>query len=407
MKTNIERIEKVPWVVRVLLIVFVAVIPFESIDLLGSDKGSTLSRIFGTILFVSYILTKKHYNKVPKSLIYFAIYYFFVTLRISFTNIADYNEQFRVLLTISQMIILAFVAYDLFKHENIRKDFIVAFGLSCGLLAVLTFFGLATTSIETDYGDRISALGENANKFGQLMAIGIIMLISVWLERKKYNPFVFISSLVAAPFCIWALINSGSRGSLVGLAAGIFIWFLFSSFLFTSNKTLQLKQIVLIIIVGAGIFAAYQLSDVAQQRWNLTFQTHDTAERADIFKASWGMFLDKPLNGWGSVVLYQELGSRLGVQRKDTHNILLWVILEVGLLGGIPWMLGVWGCIKNAISAAKKRRDLIPIMLATTVLISGMSSNNIQKKTFWVIMAFALSSIVINQIQKKPEEEIQ
>jgi O-antigen ligase len=368
---------------------------------MGSDKGSTISRIIGMILFVSYIVTKSHYGKIPKALLYFALYYFFVTLRITFTNVVDYSEQYRVLLTMLQMIAMTFITYDLFKHEYLRKDFIAAFGLSCGFLAILTFFGLATTNIETDYGDRVSAFGENANKFGQLMAIGIIMFMSIWLERKKYHSLIFIFTLISTPFCIWALINSGSRGSLVGLLAGILVWFIFSSFVLKNNKGSLKKQIVIILIIGIGILAVYHFSDIAQHRWNLTFQTHDTGERTDIFYASTDMFLEKPIYGWGSVALTRELGSRLGLQSRDTHNILLWVILEVGLLGGIRWILGIWGCVKNSISAAIKLHDPYPIMLATTVLICGMSSNNFQKKTLWLILAFALSSIVVIQDKRK------
>ncbi|WP_319586145.1 O-antigen ligase family protein [uncultured Desulfobulbus sp.] len=401
MSVKIEKTEKIPWIVEILLIVFLFAIPFESINVLGSDKGSTVSRIIGMILFASYIVTKGRYGKIPKALIYFAVYYFFVTLRITFTNVVDYSEQYRVLLTMLQMIAMTFITYDLFKHEYLRKDFIAAFGLSCGLLAILTFFGLATTNIETDYGDRVSAFGENANKFGQLMAISIIMFLSIWLERKKYHLLVFIGSLISAPFCMWALINSGSRGSLVGLLSGLFVWFIFSSFVLKKNKTSLIKQIAVILIVGIGIFAVYQFSDVAQYRWNLTFQTYDTGERTDIFYAASDMFLEKPIYGWGSVALTRELGSRLGLQSRDTHNILLWVILEVGLLGGIPWIFGVWGCVKNSISAATKLHDPLPIMLATTVLICGMSSNNFQKKTLWLILAFALSSIVIIQDIRK------
>ena len=65
--------ENVSWIVRIFLIIFVAAIPFESINLQGSDKGSTISRIFGVILFISYVLTKKHYDKIPKAFIYFMI----------------------------------------------------------------------------------------------------------------------------------------------------------------------------------------------------------------------------------------------------------------------------------------------------------------------------------------------
>ena len=52
------------------------------------------------------------------------------------------------------------------------------------------------------------------------------------------------------------------------------------------------------------------------------------------------------------LLLLHTTGARTGKERRDTHNLYLWVLTEDGLLGAIPFFFAIWLCVRAACEEA-------------------------------------------------------
>ena len=116
------------------------------------------------------------------------------------------------------------------------------------------------------------------------------------------------------------------------------------------------------------------------------------AGREKIFPAAWGMFQEKPLFGWGPVRHYYELGSRLGQPTRDPHNLYLWLLVETGLLGAIPFFAGLWLCWHAAWKARHSIQGVVPVAMMLCLLVNNAKGTGLTDKLSWIILAYALAS---------------
>jgi O-antigen ligase len=119
------------------------------------------------------------------------------------------------------------------------------------------------------------------------------------------------------------------------------------------------------------------------------------SQRENIFPTLLGMVREKPLLGWGPITNKYELARRLGDavhDRRDAHNIMLEVLTASGLLGAIPFCLGLWLCVQSAWAARASPRGVVPLALLLAVLAGNMSENRIAGPLLWLILGCALAS---------------
>lgn len=130
-------------------------------------------------------------------------------------------------------------------------------------------------------------------------------------------------------------------------------------------------------------------------RFTVTLEEGDMSERQEIYPIGIEMFREKPVLGWGPYVNSQELGNRLAVakyERMDTHNMILYVLTATGLLGSIPFLLGVWLCLKGAWDARHGAQGVLPLAMAACLLTADMSVSGLHWKQHWIVLAYALAS---------------
>jgi O-antigen ligase len=135
------------------------------------------------------------------------------------------------------------------------------------------------------------------------------------------------------------------------------------------------------------------------RRWTQTFELGSAAGREKIFPAAWKMFLERPLLGWGPGRNLVELGVRLrfrtvdtGPAAKDTHNGLLWVLTQTGLIGFIPYMVGLWLCLRAAWRGRARLYGIGPFALVVCVLVINLSVTWQKRKFFWLVLALGTAS---------------
>jgi len=157
---------------------------------------------------------------------------------------------------------------------------------------------------------------------------------------------------------------------------------------------------VVIAGVTIGLLASFvQHSEVMRLRLEETAAEGRMAGREELFPASWRMFVEKPFGGWGPITNQYEVLPRAPHQlpkppstRADAHNLFLDLLTATGLVGGVPFFLGLALCVRAAWRARLGEYGILPLALMAVFLTANMSLNQVTYKPFWVVLAFALAS---------------
>src|SRR5262249_31701621 len=144
--------------------------------------------------------------------------------------------------------------------------------------------------------------------------------------------------------------------------------------------------VIILVTLGALGIVSYQVEGI-RERWEYAIREGDTSGRDKIFEMAWGMVEERPLLGWGPVQHLYELGSRVGMDVRDPHNLCLWLLTEGGLVGTLPFFLGVGLCLQAAWKALNGSEGALPLALLISLLVGGMSGTDFLRKFFWVVHA--------------------
>ncbi len=117
------------------------------------------------------------------------------------------------------------------------------------------------------------------------------------------------------------------------------------------------------------------------------------------------MISEKPLLGWRPVVLWYELGTRTRSPFivRDAHNLFLHLLLEVGLLGAMPFLIGLGLCVRAAWTARVRSLGLFPLVWLITMIAANMSDTMLSTKSLWLvlILSLALGASTVKQYKRK------
>jgi O-antigen ligase len=381
--------------VRYVYYAFIFSLPFEKADV--EIGGFPLSRILGFILVavaIAAALLGKHRLRLevpPKAFWFFMVYlgvYVALGVNVIVNSGPDAGLQTPVIQgirTLIQLLIVFWISYNLMQYERITKGALQTLALSCIIVAGLQSLGM-TGDITTQ--GRQAAFGSNENMIAEILSLGLLIVVGLAYGRENTDlksRFVFwlCSGVLAL-----SIVITGSRGSIIAVMAGLLV-------LFLKGKTLKFKLkmgTVVILAVSLLGWLSYEIPAV-RERWERTYYEGDTAGRDAIFGAAWEIFLEKPFTGWGPVNHIYEVGSRLGLgDSKDTHNIVLWILTESGLVGAVPFFWGLLLCWRAAWRSRHGIQGSLPMSLLVFILIRGMSGSAHYDKLFWVVLAYALSS---------------
>jgi O-antigen ligase len=158
-------------------------------------------------------------------------------------------------------------------------------------------------------------------------------------------------------------------------------------------------------IAVVGVVYIVVNNSTALSRLEASYATGDTSGRGEIFAAAIEMIAEKPLLGWRPVVWAYELGSREGrhYRVRDAHNLVLHLLLEVGLLGAVPFLIGLGLCVRAAWIARVRSLGLLPLAWLVNAIATGMILTPIRNKCFWlaVILSLASEASIIKQHKRK------
>ena len=286
-----------------------------------------------------------------------------------------------------QGLLVFLVAFNLMRFETVARQAWKALMLAAVVLAIMTVLGIMT---QVGVGSqRVTVFGQNPNRAGVLLAMGLLAAIGLAYGPPRTIRHRWLAWPAAALIGM-AMINGGSRGSLIAMAVGLWTFSFY-------GRTLVVKlRNAGITILALGFMGWLAMRSPVMQHRIEQAQAGDLAGRQDIFPAAWHLFTDKPLFGWGPDNQYV-LAVRLRLPparwaSRDTHNLVLEVLTATGLAGSIPVFLGFWLCFWAAWRARAGPEGVLPLALLLAMLVADMSGNYIVLKLQWVILAYAAAS---------------
>lgn len=370
------------------LYLLVASIPFEYPDRSIPLEIPTLT---GAIFLLGTLLhPRRCYGQVPAAVIWFGVYLIAFLL----TMIAGGGEYLSPALSefvvVLQGVLVLLAAGNLMQDEKVATRAMATLVGACVIRAVLPFLGFAkTTSVVWTGGERVSALGQNANSAAMILAAGLIALIGLAYGRRGSRSLLILSGFLGA-LLGFAVLETGSRGGLASLVGGVLVFALAAHTLRARLRNAAIAALAIALL----IFGILRLP-VMKNRLVDSMKTGNMAGREQLYPALWTMFLEKPALGWGPVANTYELAQRIGERERPlraAHNIVLELLTATGVVGAIPFLVGAWLCARAAWRSRRGSHGVLPLALFCSVLISNMSGDWIAAKLIWIILAYAFAS---------------
>jgi O-antigen ligase len=370
------------------LYLLVASIPFEYPERTIPLEIPTLT---GAIFLLATLFHPRAcYGRLPAAVLWFAVY--LAVYLASMVVTGEYTgEAVSELVVVFQGVLVLLAASSLLRDEKVARRAMITLVAACVVRAALPFVGFAKTANTVwTGGERVSALGQNANSAAMILAAGLVALIGLTFVRRNRSRIRFLVTGLLGALLGVAVLETGSRGGLAALLGGLLVFALAAD----SLRVRVRNGVIALLGIALLTVGAMQLP-VMKNRLADSMLTGNMAGREQLYPALWTMFLEKPVLGWGPVTNTYELAQRIGERERPhraAHNIVLELLTATGLVGTVPFLIGAWLCLRGAWQARRGEHGVLPLALFASLLIANMSGDWIASKLVWLVFAYALAS---------------
>jgi len=366
--------------VRAALYFFVLSIPFELPQIAIPLEVPTLTG--GLFLLATLVQPSTSYRRIPGAVLWFTVYLWMFGLSTLVNRSTHTDLVVPLFLLMLQLVLVLWATSNLLRDPRVMRGVLITLALAVALRAGLQVLGIGATTKEVwTGGERVSAFGQNPNLASIIMGVGAVMLVNL---RPR------LITWPAAAMVAFAVIQTGSRGGLACLAMGLLVWAIMSGRTFGA----KLRGF------GLGVFALGVLafgvlrSDMLRTRL-LAAEGGSLAGREHIYPAAIAMISERPLLGWGPLENQFEIATRIAEQKKDkrdAHNIVLDLLSSTGVLGTIPFLIGMGVCLLSAWRARRGPYGSLPLAISSVTFVGCMSGTWIASKILWLTFAIALAA---------------
>lgn len=371
--------------VRWALYGFVFSLAFDAPGRLPLELTTMTGALF---LLVTLLQPRVCYGQRPAAFWWFLVYLYMYWLAYVLGGGHHVSDAVRSFLFYFQGLLIFLACFNLLRDEYIATRVLRIVVIATAILAVMTILGIAT---KVGAGSqRVTVFGQNPNRAAVMLGAGLLALVGLTYGRAH--------SAIRHRFIVWplaamiglAMVKGGSRGGILAMAAGLWM-FAFGGRTFL----IRLRNAAVAVLAIAFCVWLMFRSPVMARRISAA-EGGDLAGRQKIFPAAWGMFREKPLIGWGPNNQYV-LAVRLRLPpelwtSRDTHNLVLEVLTGTGLMGFVPFFIGIWLCVRAAWKARAGPQGILPFAMLAALAVANMSGNWIVLKLQWVILAYAMAS---------------
>jgi len=334
-----------------------------------------------------------------------------------------------------QLLALTLAAVFLFSYVSSEKRLRILINVVIGTAVASAIFGILRQTTPYNVGSVLPlppdvGYGQfiNRNHFALLMemAFGLIigLLLGSGVQREK--GLIYLAALLP----IWmALVLCSSRGGLIAMLAQIGAAGLLSSVLapkgrsdppqskiLTITQSLPVRLILILALIVGVIFGTLwlggdRLATRIEERPELNAGDGGLrvgANRNDIWKATWRMFLAHPLLGvgmggyWIAVPAYHDASGTMTPQ--EAHNDYLELLASGGLVG---FGMGVWFAVivirRTRQNMAARNRFRRAACLGATIGIAGVAVHSLVDFGLHVVVNALVFTALIVIATSKPQ----
>ncbi|PWT85606.1 MAG: hypothetical protein C5B58_02815 [Acidobacteria bacterium] len=379
---------RLPMSIRWSILLFAFSLPFEQIELTLS--GVSLARITGVLVLASCLL----HHRLALSKPHVAYWLFSGYLVVHFVRgaIVDngfFGGFFLPFLTLIQLVIVAWLLSEPLKRQEYAIQVLVTFCVANMVLTLGMIFRLPgfVETLETKGVERLTAAGSNPNMVGSLLAVAIVVVIGLILGGTTLKTRSKILLGVFGLLLPIGLLLTQSRGAIVALIVGVAFYLLPIGGARSVARTIPFVMACLVALI-----ALIASDPDTVSRLSSTYYEGDLSGRDKIIPVALSMIAEKPLSGWGPGEFADQLGRRLNeYQPRDAHNTFLQLLLEVGFLGTVPFVLGLFFCLRRLWKFRNTDWGKMCLAAFVTLMAVNMSGTWIRFKLLWFIIAISLS----------------
>jgi O-antigen ligase len=370
------------------LYLLMASIPFEYPERTIPLEIPTITG--AVFLLVTLLHPRKCYGWLPPVVLWLGGYLlaFLLSTTVGGEHATEAISEFVMVL---QGVLVLVAAGSLMREESIATRAMVTLVAACAVRAALPLLGLArTTSVVWTGGERVSALGQNANSAAMILAAGMVALIGLAYGHRYRSRLRLPLAGALGGLLGFAILETGSRGGLAAALGGVLVFALAADSLRIRLRNAAIGALAMSLLILGTLHLP-----MMKNRWEDSMRTGNLAGREQLYPALWVMFLEKPVLGWGPVTNTYEVALRIGERERPqraAHNIVLELLTATGLVGAAPFLLAAWLCARNAWQARRGPHGVLPLALLCSVLISNMSGDWIASKLIWLVLGYALAS---------------
>jgi len=367
-------------IVRVAFYLFVLSIPFEIPNRTIPVEIPTLTG--AVFLLATFLQPSACYRRLPAAVLWFMAYLWVFGLSTLVNRSGHSLLVAQLFLLLFQLVLILWVGANLLRDKTVLRGVVLALALACAVRAGLQLLGIgATVRAVWTGGVRVTALGQNPNWSAIVLSAGLVTMLSM-RPRLLTWPIAALTGV--------AIIQTGSRGGLVALAVGLLALVWQGRTIATRIRGLAVGLLALGIL-AFGVFR----SDMLRTRLTAAAAEGSLAGRERIYPAALSMIGERPFLGWGPIENQFEIAIRVGEERKDrrdAHNLVLDLLSATGLLGAIPFLIGIALCVRSAWRARHGPYGMLPFALAATTLAGCISGTWIASKILWLSLAIAVAA---------------
>lgn len=271
------------------------------------------------------------------------------------------------------LFVIPFLTHEFNEKDSKRILFI--FWFVSFVFNILSVF-LSKPYLGTYTSRRVLTLLGRQNDPNNCAAISILSVaISAYclFHKNKY----YILNILSILFGSFAIAVSGSRAGLLTLAFVLLIAFFARKA--NSLSTYAFRIATAFVFVSVGLIAA--INFLEPETLKRLFNNADGGSgRLTLWYKAFALFSSKPLfgAGWGTATYYAKLFP------QAVHNTFISMLAENGIVGLTlflaPFVISIIWSIKN--------RNLLPLLIAFSALISAFFVDSINKRFIWNSLIF-------------------
>jgi O-antigen ligase len=366
-------------------------IPLESTDI--GMRDASLAKVLGVVFFASYavfynpLTGRKCFPPIPLALKWFYVYVIVYLVSSLFADSVFAWLNFTRIATLIQLLTLVWILTSLLQEPNLMQKTLIAYATAAAVLAVAILLvpGVGVSGAS----ERMTALREDQNYLACMMALAALIVIGLSVQNRT-QPLIKILLLVSTVPLLWVIVMTGSRTGAAAFLIGGLVYIVFY------GKSRQSGTLIVLATLGiTTLVYLISINDIFQERWKQAYYDRDFSRREAAIAVALEMIPQRPLFGWQPGVSFEEIGRRVAVGDEvlmDTHNLLLNLLIEVGVVGAIPFLVGLWLCVRAALLACKGDLGHMPLAVTIAAIMASMGIPILYWKSFWLPVAIALAS---------------